>query len=317
MTLVRAIINRRRTRCCFVSIRMASWFLVVGCALGMFAQAPQPEDHPSNPPKTRQQHDLDLFLAPVPLKSLPRNILTDQKNFWTTPFHLTQSQWQWTVPLTFVGAGLLASDTAIEKHFMTSEATASHAVTASNAGVAALVGVGAGMYLWGYGTGNDEPRETGLLAGEAGINAFLDTEALKYAFGRERPFTGDGRGLFFQGGTSFPSQHAAVSWAIASVLAHEYPGPLTQILAYGAAGGIDAARLIAKQHFATDVIVGSAMDGTSAGRFSVHTLVIAMARLRSSVRSPRPSERTPRTSRAIWDRPGFPWTVGSTPRWNG
>jgi hypothetical protein len=153
----------------------------------------------------------------------------------------------------------LASDTAIEKHVPTNPATVSHAVTASNAGLAALVGVGGGMFLWGHLAGNDEERETGLLSGEAAINAVADTELFKYIFGRERPFRGDEKGRFFQGGTSFPSEHAAASWAIASVIAHEYPGPLTELLAYGAAGGVSAARVIGHQHFATDVLVGSAL----------------------------------------------------------
>jgi hypothetical protein len=202
---------------------------------------------------------LELPLAPVDLKSLPRNLFVDQKKFWTTPFHMTTREWQWTVPLAFVGAGMLASDTAIEKHVSVSPTTASHAVTASNAGLAAMAGVGAGMFVLGHFANNDQERETGLLSGEAGIDAFLDTEVLKYAFGRDRPFTGDGRGRFFQGGDSFPSQHAAISWAIASVIAHEYPGPLTQLLAYGAAGGITAARFVGQQHFATDLLVGSAL----------------------------------------------------------
>ena len=172
---------------------------------------------------------------------------------------MTTAEWQWTVPIAFIGAGILASDTAIERHVPTNPTTVSHAVTASNAGIAAMAGVGAGMFLWGHLTNNDQERETGLLSGEAGIDAFLDTEILKYAFGRDRPFTGDGRGRFFQGGDSFPSQHAATSWAIASVIAHEYPGPLTQMLAYGAAGGIRATRIVGQQHFTTDLLVGSAL----------------------------------------------------------
>ena len=215
-------------------------------------QAPASSQKPATKP-------LELQLKPVDLKSLPRNLFVDQKNFWTTPFHMTTAEWQWTVPLAFVGAGMLASDTAIEKHVPTNPTTVSHAVTASNAGLAAMAGVGAGMFLLGHFANNDQERETGLLSGEAGIDAFLDTEILKYAFGRDRPFTGDGRGHFFQGGDSFPSQHAAISWAIASVIAHEYPGPLTQMLAYGAAGGITAARFVGQQHFATDLLVGSAL----------------------------------------------------------
>ncbi|HEV2731882.1 MAG TPA: nucleoside-diphosphate sugar epimerase/dehydratase, partial [Terriglobales bacterium] len=36
-------------------------------------------------------------------------------------------------------------------------------------------------------------------------------------------------------------QHALAAWSIASVIAHEYPGPLTKLLAYGAASGISDA----------------------------------------------------------------------------
>jgi len=61
------------------------------------------------------------------------------------------------------------------------------------------------------------------------------------------------------GASSFPSQHATVSWAIASVIAHEYPGPLTQILAYGVAGGVSAARVAGQKHFLSDALVGSAL----------------------------------------------------------
>src|SRR5581483_818669 len=240
-----------------VSRSLVAGSLVVGC-LSVSAQTPP--DNP-NAPKMPQKlgNSYDFSSSPVDLRSLPRNLFTDQRTFWTTPFHMTAHPWQWTVPLAFVGAGLLASDTAIEKHVPTNPSTVSHAVTLSNAGVAALAGVGGGMFLLGHITNDDQQRETGLLAGEAGIDAYLDTTVFKYAFGRERPFTGSGRGLFFKGGDSFPSQHSAVSWAIASVIAHEYPGPLTQVLAYGTAGAISAARFAGQQHFATDVLVGSAL----------------------------------------------------------
>ena len=171
------------------------------------AQTPADEKQaPAPSPKPLLQNLSNSQLPPVDLKSLPRNLFVDQKNFWTTPFHMTTAEWQWTVPLAFVGAGMLASDTAIEKHVPTNPTTVSHAVTASNAGLAAMAGVGAGMFLLGHFANNDQERETGLLSGEAGIDAFLDTEVFKYAFGRDRPFTRSGEGHFFQGGTSFPSR---------------------------------------------------------------------------------------------------------------
>src|SRR5208282_676510 len=72
-------------------------------------------------------------------------------------------------------------------------------------------------------------------------------------------FTGSGTGRFFVGGDSFPSMHSSVSWAIASVIAHEYPGSLSQLLSYGVAGGVSAARWAGNKHFASDVVIGSAL----------------------------------------------------------
>src|SRR5579859_242510 len=184
-----------------VCLSLVAGSLVGGC-LNVSAQT-SAEDAPT---PEKPGNSFDFSPSPVDLKSLPRNLFTDQKAFWSTPFHMTTAQWQWTVPLALVGAGLLASDTAIEKHVPTNPSKVSHAVTLSNAGVAALAGVGGGMVLLGHLTHDDQQRETGLLAGEAGIDAYLDTTVFKYAFGRERPFTGSGRGLFFQGGDSFPSQ---------------------------------------------------------------------------------------------------------------
>ncbi|MGA6983361.1 MAG: capsule assembly Wzi family protein [Candidatus Sulfotelmatobacter sp.] len=231
--------------------------LMVGYSFILSAQSPS-DRQPAVPPK-QQAQPVQLALAPVDLKSLPRNIFLDQKNIVTSPFHMTASEWQWTVPLAFVGAGLLASDTAIEKRVPTNPSTVSHAVTASNAGLAAMGALGGGMFLLGHFANNDQERETGILSAEAGFDAFLDTEVLGYAFGRQRPFAGTDRGYFFHGGDSFPSQHAAISWAIASVIAHEYSGPLTKLLVYGLATGVDAARFVGHEHWASDVLVGSAL----------------------------------------------------------
>ncbi len=246
----------------FIKALMKLWLLaalVVGCC--WVARAQTPTDGENTPSLTAkpESRSSEFLPGPVRLQSLPRNLLFDQMNFWSTPLHMTQTEWQWTVPLAFAGTGLLATDTAIEKHVPTIPTTVSRAVTASNAGLAAFAGVGGGMFLWGHLAHNDDQRETGLLSGEAGIDAFLDTEVFKYAFGRDRPFAGDGKGRFFQGGDSFPSQHAAISWAIASVIAHEYPGPAAQLLAYGLAGGVSASRFVGQKHFALDVLIGSAL----------------------------------------------------------
>jgi hypothetical protein len=247
---------------------------VVACLLGAGSLMASAQTADSNtPPAPTPQPNMQLGEPPpVSVGSLPRNLFMDQKTFWTTPFHMTAKQWEWTVPLVFAGAGLIASDTHIEEHVPTNPATVSHAVTASNACLAALAGAGGGMFLWGHLVHDEQERETGLLSGEAAMDASLDTAVLAYTLGRQRPFTGGGQGRFFDGGSSFPSQHAAISWAIASVIAHEYPGPLTQFLAYGVAGGVSAARFAGQKHFASDVVIGSAL-GWYTGRqvFRAHS----------------------------------------------
>jgi hypothetical protein len=299
----------------FARALMTSYLLTALLAAGSLTLGAQtPADDKNTSPPSPQAHSPQFSPAPVDLKSLPRNLFQDQKNFWTTPFHMTDADLHLVVPLAFAGAALIASDTAIEKHVPTNPSTVSHAVTASNAGLAAMAGIGGGMFLLGHYSNNDQERETGLLSGEAGIDALLDTEVFKYAFGRERPFTGSGKGHFFQGGTSFPSEHAAISWAIASVIAHEYPGPLTEILAYGLAGGVGAARIVGHQHFASDVIWAAPWVGISAGKSSAPTLNTVMRKSPGGVRSAKVT-RIPAAKPRIWVRPTCPWIAGSTQPW--
>jgi hypothetical protein len=239
----------------------ASWVLMVlFVAFGGDTFAQTTEDSRQTSSETPKASQTPLFsLPPVDLKSLPKNLFVDQKNFWTAPFHMTQKQWEWAVPAVVVGGALIASDQTLEKHVPTNPTTVSRAVTASDAGVAALAGAGAGFFLLGHIDGDDQKRETGILSGEAALDAFLDTEVFKYAAGRERPFVGTSPGRFFVGGDSFPSMQSSISWAIASVIAHEYPGAATQVLAYGVAGGVSAARFAGQKHFASDVLIGSAL----------------------------------------------------------
>lgn len=246
----KAAINRHV--CCLLALFFAS--AIVG-AVGQVA----PADQDSSKAPSQEQQPIQFTSPTVDIKSLPKNLFIDQRDFWTAPLHFSHKQWEWTVPSLVVGGLLIKADNTIEKHVPTGKSTVSRASTASNAGLGALTAVGAGLFLLGHLQSDDQKRETGILAGEAAIGALAETEIFKYSAGRERPFTGSGTGRFFVGGNSFPSEHSSVSWAIASVIAHEYPGPLTQLLAYGTAGGVSAARWAGHKHFASDVIIGAAL----------------------------------------------------------
>lgn len=187
------------------------------------------------------------------------NIVSDQKAIWTSPLHIRLNDIPTLFPFFAVTAVTMASDTSIEKRLPHSPTLIRRSSTLSNYGLASLLGGAGALYLWGKKAKDDHAQETGFLAGEAVVDSLLDAEAIKFVTGRERPLQGNGRGGFWQGGNSFPSVHAAAAWSAASIIAHEYPGPLTQLLAYGAASGVSAARIISRQHFTSDVLVGGAL----------------------------------------------------------
>jgi membrane-associated phospholipid phosphatase len=190
---------------------------------------------------------------------LARDFLADQEQIWTSPGRLRFSDTEWIVPFSGITAGLFVTDRDYSKHLSRNPSTISHYKTLSNAGVGALIGGAGGMWLLGHVSHNEHWSETGFLAGEAALNSLVAVETLKYSLGRQRPFQGDGNGSFFHGSTSFPSEHSAAAWSVAGVVAHEYPGPLVKIVAYGLASLVDYSRVRGRQHFPSDVFVGSIM----------------------------------------------------------
>lgn len=192
-------------------------------------------------------------------RSFARNFVVDQKGFWTSPLKLRVEDSRWLLPLAGAMSVVVLSDTDIESHLPTDTSFIKNSKSFSDYGAAAYAGMVGSAYLWSRATHNDHLRETAVLSGEAALNSLLVTEAAKYIAGRSRPLEGDGTGSFRNGGSSFPSMHSAGAWAIASVVAREYPGPLTQLLAYGGAAAISAARVTGRQHFVSDALVGSAI----------------------------------------------------------
>ena len=208
---------------------------------------------------------------PHSFKGLTGRFLEDQKQIWTSPAQLRWQDVNWLVPLSGITAGLIVTDADMARHVSHNPTTVSHYNTVSNAGVAALLGGAGAMYLFSFPKHNPHWRETGFLAGEAVINSIVVTEAMKYSLGRQRPMEGDGTGQFFRGGVSFPSEHATAAWAAATIVAHEYPGPLTKIIVYSLASLVDYSRYRARQHFPSDVFVGSVVGNLVAeGIYNQH-----------------------------------------------
>jgi membrane-associated phospholipid phosphatase len=188
-----------------------------------------------------------------------RHIASDQKQFWTRPGSWTRNDATTLVPFAAFTGLVIGSDSWISKQVATGPNQIRLNRNISNYAVYSLVGAGGGAYLLGQMTKNDHLSETGLLSGEAALNSTAIAYFLKGVTQRPRPYEDGGSGSFWHGGTSFPSEHAAIAWSVASVLAHEYPGPLTKLFAYGLASAVTVTRVTGKQHFASDVLIGSAL----------------------------------------------------------
>lgn len=237
-------------------------------AIGLHPRTP-PEPAPDPAPVTQSSPASRLSRSPE--LSLFRNLVQDQKDIWTSPLRLRLNDVQWLAPLLAAGAVTVLSDTDIQRHLPTSTSLQTRSKSYSTYGVAAFAGATGAAWLWGRATHNDHLRETGILSGEAVLDSFALTYAIKSATHRDRPYQGNGKGTFFSNGDSFPSEHTAAAWSMATVIAHEYPGPLTTLFAYGGAAAVTAMRVTGRQHFASDALVGSAI-GYFVGRhvYRVH-----------------------------------------------
>lgn len=120
-----------------------------------------------------------------------------------------------------------------------------------------MTAVTGGTYLLGHLRHDEYQRRAGYLAGEAMVDSAIVGQALKFVFGRERPAEGSTHNKFFQGGNSFPSDHALLTWSSAAALTEAYPGWGSRMIFYGGATAVSVSRILANKHAPSDVLVGS------------------------------------------------------------
>jgi membrane-associated phospholipid phosphatase len=203
------------------------------------------------------------------------NILLDQKEIWTSPFHMNKQNAMWWALFGGGTAAMIATDHRTINTFENSSGQVSWGNGVSNIGASyTLIPLVAGFYAYGAIRDNAQAREAGVLGAEALLDSLVVVTALKYAAGRARPDSATKeRGQFFDGGDSFPSGHAIESWALASLIAHEYKrhgGKWVPYVAYGLAGVVSTARFAAQKHYASDIFAGAGI-GWFIGRYVYQT----------------------------------------------
>jgi membrane-associated phospholipid phosphatase len=235
--------------------RQSRWLPLAAAMMAVFAASGQ---------ENRDAGTQDFERAAVPsstVKGLVKDILQDQKRIWTSPLHTSRKSAQWLLIFGGITGVAVATDRRTSQALPNTPDQLAFSRRVSQAGAAyTLVPLVGGIYAIGALTKSTKLRGTGLLGAEAIADALVVSEALKLATGRQRPLEGDGTGRFFHGSNSFPSGHALESFALASLIAHRYRNrKAIVILAYGVAGLVTASRFSTRRHFASDLVVGSAM----------------------------------------------------------
>jgi len=204
------------------------------------------------------------------IKRSVKRTLQDQKELCRAPFK--PSNFKWDLLVLGTTAPLLAYDRHIEKHVGTTYQSSFQ--TTSNVAIGSLSGALLAVYAWGIKGDHPHAKETGALELETLVNTFLIYTPMQLVGARQRPDEGNGNGNFWQNhaiNTSFPGGHAMFTFAIATVLSHEYSQKWVHVLAYSAASAVTVSRFMARDHWSSDMLVGSALGiGIGSHIFHAH-----------------------------------------------
>lgn len=190
-------------------------------------------------------------------RSVYRTLL-DQRDLYAAPFFPYNFKWD---AIALGGSALFfVEDHRIENrlpgtHYQLWQDTSNIAI----GGLAATLG---GVWVYGLKGNHPHALETGQLELETLVNTFLIYTPMQFIAGRQRPGEGNGHGDFFKHrmiNTSFPGGHAMFTWAMATVVAHEYSQPWVRVLNYTAAFTVTLSRFMAQDHWASDMWVGTVL----------------------------------------------------------
>jgi len=197
-----------------------------------------------------------------------RRILEDQKGIYFAPFD--PSHIKYDAILLGGAAVFFVTDHRIENnlpggHYQFYQDSSNIAI----GGLAATLG---GVWLYGIKGDHPHARETGEIELETLVNTFLVYAPMQFIAARQRPGEGNGHGDFLRHSminTSFPGGHAIFTWAMATVVAHEYSQPWVRVLNYSAALTVTLTRFLARDHWASDMWVGTGL-GLAIGTYTFH-----------------------------------------------
>jgi len=207
---------------------------------------------------------------------------SDLKQEVTKPFHFKKRDWLRVGGIGLTMGALLFADEPVQRFGLKLRDSSrlvrnvsSHITQfGGNYETYTLAALGAYSFIFK----NKKLQTTTLLATQAYITGGIMERVLKVVFGRQRPYYYNPNaveaeptfhGPFFQGGrdingkklsNSFPSGHATVAFAAATVFALEYKNnPFIRIFSYSVATLIGLSRITENKHWITDVFMGAVL----------------------------------------------------------
>jgi PAP2 superfamily protein len=214
-------------------------------------------------------------------KKLLANILCDQKRIWTFPWRLAHGRdLLGTAVVLGVTAGVVALDPRDGRYFRQTSSFHEFNEIVSGINTSLVIGlVPASFYAVGLVKRDSYAQQTALLAGEAFVSSGIVTVVMKDVSRRltpiDIPLNGNFSDTWFKShgswidNGSFPSEHTAAAFSVATVIARRYGRhKWVPYIAYSTAGLIGFSRLTLSKHFGADVFMGAAL-GYSITRFAV------------------------------------------------
>ncbi len=247
--------------------------LLLALALTLAAAAARAEDAApqgtEGPPQQQQTAQPGSPIEyPPPRQGLLERTLQDAAAYYTAPLRWNGRDWE------YFGGALAAIavahhyDTQARTHYVGDSPSplgprASGEVTDALPAAALLVGT------WGYATLIDNragKSEAWNMLESAGLSV-ASAYALKYVIRRQGPDDTTDANRWFSGGSSFPSEHATLAFAIGTVLAEsgnpEYRW-IRRTIGYGIGFGTAYLRMKHNAHWLSDTVAGGALGMATA-----------------------------------------------------
>ena len=151
------------------------------------------DDSDSKTPSVEDRRDRIFYPGdterPKPLlRKLALNIVLDEKDIFTSPFHVNRhNALEWLVPIAITG-GLMVGDRRIAGTLENSRGQVAWGGRISNIGASyTLIPIVASSYVYGAWRDNPKGREIGVLGTETLLDSLIVVEVLKEIFRRDRP----------------------------------------------------------------------------------------------------------------------------------